>query len=74
MELAQQAIESVAMAEPGKDGISYLIQVTGSGVKTELTDQYLASILSATATASLADALTLLQTKRDEDIDSEPRA
>jgi len=69
MQLAQQAIESVAMAEPGKDGISYLIQVTGSGVKTELTDQYVASILSATGTGSLADALTLLQTKRDAVID-----
>jgi hypothetical protein len=66
MQLAQQAIESVAKAERGKDGISYLIQVMGSGVKTELTDLYVASILSATGTGSLADALTLLQTKRDE--------
>jgi hypothetical protein len=69
-QLAQGAIQSVAMAERGKDGISYLIQVTGSGVKTDLTDQYVASILSATATDSLADALNLLQTKRDEVIDS----
>ena len=65
MQLAQRAIESVEKAERGKDGISYLIQVTGSGVKTELTDQYIASILSATGTGSLADALTLLQTKRE---------
>ncbi|HET6979836.1 MAG TPA: hypothetical protein VFI24_26125 [Pyrinomonadaceae bacterium] len=70
MQLAQRAIDSVAVAERGKDGISYLIRVTGSGVKTELTDQYIASILAATGTGSLADALNLLQTNRAEVIDS----
>jgi hypothetical protein len=73
-QLAQCALESVAKAERGKDGISYLIQVKGSGVRTALTDQYVASILSATGTGSLADALTLLQTQRDEVIDSVSRA
>jgi len=73
MQLAQRAIDSVAVAERGKDGISYLIRVTGSGVKTELTDQYIASILTATGTTSLADALNLLQTNRAEVIDSVSR-
>ena len=59
--LAECAIASVAKAEEGKDGISYLIQVMNSGVKTSLTDQYASSVLALTGTASLSEALAVLQ-------------
>ena len=62
-QLAECAIASVANTEQGKDGISYLIQVTNSGVETRLTEQYAASVLELTGTTTLSEALAVLQNK-----------
>jgi len=56
-ELAKRAIDSVKKAKDGMDGITYLINVIASGVKTQLTENYKAEILKQTNTQSLEDAL-----------------
>jgi len=61
--LAECATASVAEAEDGRDGVSYLIQVMKSGVETILTEAYVAAILEMTRTNSLADALATLQSR-----------
>jgi len=56
--LARRAIES-ARGEAGqqrKDGISYLAQVVESGIRTRLTDAYVAAVLAETGTDSLEAA------------------
>lgn len=58
--LARAAVASVASARPGKDGISYLIQLMASGVETALTTDYAAAVLRLTCTASLQEALNSL--------------
>lgn len=60
--LASAAIGSVEHAEPGKDGISYLIGLLEAGVETALTPRYVAEILARTGAADLAGALHKLQT------------
>jgi len=56
-ELARHAIQSVATADDGKDGISYLIGNLAEGVETPLTPAYRAEILRQTSTNSLEEAL-----------------
>ena len=58
--LAQAAIASVAKAEPGKDGITYLLNAMATGIKTPLTDDYATEILRQTGATSLPEALTRL--------------
>lgn len=60
-DLARAAVGSVETADPGKDGISYLMQAMDSGVNTQLTQAYHDSILSQTATNSLAEALEVVK-------------
>ena len=55
--LAQYAIDSVAEAKPGKDGISYLKNAMDAGIETPLTAGYAEEILRRTDTLNLADAL-----------------
>lgn len=56
--LAKRAIES-ARGDAGqqhRDGISYLAQVVEAGIRTRLTDAYVAAVLAETATDSLEAA------------------
>jgi hypothetical protein len=55
--LAQAAIDSVAIAQTGKDGISYLMENMKAGIVTPLTPRYQESILALTKAADLAEAL-----------------
>lgn len=59
--LAQAAVASVAKAPVGKDGISYLMQLNGSGVETPLSAEYGAQILRLTGAGSLAQAIDQLR-------------
>lgn len=59
--LARAAIDSVGHAEPGKDGISYLIGLLEAGVETALTSRYAAEILSQTGACDLVHALRHLR-------------
>lgn len=61
--LAEAAIGSVAKAPPGKDGISYLVDLIDAGVETELTPGYIEQILAMTGAASLPEALDSLKTR-----------
>jgi cation transport regulator ChaC len=60
-ELAKLAIESVAKAEVGKDGISYLMAAQAHGIRTALSDKYAEEILGKTGASSLEEALLSLQ-------------
>jgi hypothetical protein len=60
--LAEAAISSVAEAAPGKDGISYLMDLIDAGVETVLTPRYVDHILALTGAANLAEALDSLRT------------
>ena len=55
--LAQYAIDSVAEAKPGKDGISYLKNAMDAGIETPLTAGYVEEILRRTGTLNLSAAL-----------------
>lgn len=57
-DLAEHAIRSVATAEEGKDGITYLIDAIKCGVATPLTPAYRDEILGQTNAGSLEQALT----------------
>ena len=56
--LASLAIESVARAKPGCDGISYLIAAKEYGIVTALSQGYEAEILRKTGCETLEQALT----------------
>lgn len=56
-ELAKAAIESVAKAQPGMDGISYLMNAIATDIETPLTNAYKTEILRQTGTQSLDEAL-----------------
>jgi hypothetical protein len=56
-ELAKCAIQSVAKADEGKDGISYLMNTIACGIDTPLTSAYRDEILKQTEAASLGEAL-----------------
>ena len=60
-ELAKRAIASVMKADPGRDGISYLLDAIDNGISTRLTAEYKAEILQQTNTASLEQALASLK-------------
>lgn len=62
--LAEAAVASVASARPGKDGISYLIQLMASGVETALTADYAAAVLRLTGSPNLKHVLSQLSTGR----------
>lgn len=61
-ELAEAAINSVAEAVPGKDGVSYLMDIINAGVETAPAPRYVGHILALTGAASLAEALDSLRT------------
>lgn len=63
-DLAKQAIESVAAAPEGMDGITYLIDAIRSGIETPLTTDYKAEILKQTVTLTLAEALKIAKEGR----------
>ena len=56
-DLAKRAIESVAAAPDGMDGITYLINAIPSGIATPLTADYKAEVLKQTLTLTLEEAL-----------------
>lgn len=60
--LAELAIESVAEAPEGLDGISYLSAATKHGIQTALSRDYEAEILKATDSETLEEARTKLLT------------
>lgn len=57
--LASAAIESVGRADPGKDGITYLLNNIRNGIITPLTPEYEISVLAMTGAASLEEALEI---------------
>lgn len=59
--LAKLAIDSVAKAEPGMDGISYLMDAKANGIVTALSEAYEREVLSRTGAASLSEALASLK-------------
>lgn len=63
-ELAKAAVESVAKATPGKDGISYLMDLISAGVETALTAFYANEILALTVSSSLAEALGKIRARK----------
>lgn len=65
-ELAKAAVESVAKAKPGKDGISYLMDLISVGVETALTASYRNEILALTGSSSLAEALGAIRARTHE--------
>ena len=64
-ELAKQAIQSVAQADEGKDGISYLLQVKQSGLTTRLSQAYEEAILRHTEADTLESALESVRLRND---------
>ena len=55
--LAELAIKSVAQADSGKDGITYLINAMEAGIETPLTGVYVDEVKRLTCTHSLTEAL-----------------
>ena len=55
--LAGLAINSVAEAAPGKDGISYLMNAMEAGIETPLSVAYSDEVKRRTGTSDLSDAL-----------------
>lgn len=64
-QLAELAICSVARAEPGLDGISYLIGLKDAGIQTPLIHEYEAEILRLTGSADLQRALASVRGRTD---------
>ncbi len=60
-QLADAACQSVKLADPGRDGITYLENAIDAGVETPLTAAYRAEILRRTGAATLAQARELLK-------------
>ena len=58
--LATLAIESIKLSEPGRDGITYLMDAKEAGIVTPLVDSYEKEILLKTSTRSLDRARKLL--------------
>ena len=61
--LADLAIESVAKADPGLDGITYLKAAKESGIVTALSPSYETEILRKTGCETLEQALAKLQSQ-----------
>ena len=64
--LAELAIESVAKAPAGLDGISYLSAAKKHGIQTALSQNYEAEILKVTGSETLEEARTKLLTASSE--------
>jgi hypothetical protein len=60
-ELAERAIRSVATAQAGMDGISYLRDAIKCGIDTPITEEFRREILRQTNTESLEEALAQQQ-------------
>jgi len=58
VKLAQLAVKSVAEADPGRDGITYLMKAMEAGINTPLTEAYADEIKRITGSSDLSDALT----------------
>ena len=58
--LAQLAVGSVAKADPGRNGISYLIAAWENEIRTALSDEYEAEILRQSRAGSLDESLRML--------------
>lgn len=72
--LARRAIES-ATGEAGRarqDGISYLAQVVAAGIRTRLTEGYVAALLAATHTTSLEAAWAAVRQGEPASVASPP--
>jgi len=67
-ELARCAIQSVANAGEGLDGISYLMNARACGIETPLTPAYMDEILKQTKTKSLDEALAKTKAKSANNI------
>lgn len=65
--LAGLALDSVSRADPGKDGISYLVAAKAAGIATPLMAGYEAEILRRAGAVDLEDALRrrLAEVRRD---------
>jgi hypothetical protein len=63
-EIARLAVESVRKAEPGMDGITYLMDALGRGLKTPLSGAYEAEVKRLAGAGSLKDALQKLRSRR----------
>ncbi len=61
--LAGLAIHSVQMADPGKDGITYLMDAKRCGIETPLMSDYESEILRQTEAKSLRNALNRLRSR-----------
>ena len=61
--LAALAIASVAQSDPGRDGISYLINAKSCGIRTALSDAYEAEIKRALGVDNLEAALAAAREK-----------
>lgn len=61
--LARCAIDSVARAETGRDGITYPRDVMAQGLVTRRTGAYRQAILAQTNTTSLDDALAVVRAR-----------
>jgi hypothetical protein len=57
-------VQSVGQSAPGTDGISYLIDALGRGLKTPLSDSYEAGIKRLVEADTLKEALQKLQSLR----------
>ncbi len=62
--LAKAAVDSVAIAPRGKDGISYLMNLISAGVMTLLTPGYQAEILALTESTTLSEAYCLARARQ----------
>lgn len=62
-QLATLAIDSVAKAKKGLDGISYLIAAKHNGIETALSPDYEAEILKKTGCSSLEEALSSIRSE-----------
>ncbi len=62
--LAHLAIDSVHLADPGMDGIAYLIDAKHCSARTSLSQDYERAILARVGVESLEQALAALMTKR----------
>lgn len=66
LELAKAAVNSVATAPSGMDGISYLADLIHAGVVTALTSRYQEEILALTGSTSLAESLRLVRERNQK--------
>ena len=59
--LADLAIGSVAKADKGRDGITYLINAISAGIQTPLTEEYAAEIMRRVNANTLEEALATIR-------------